>query len=73
LSKLTPSFQRYRKTGPRKRFRFGISAPLPPDFVKICQDLDLPIERHELEGGLFVDGVAVEEDELRDLDGRWVG
>jgi len=67
------SFQRYRQTGLNKRFRLGIRAPLPVDFLKICTDLDIQVERHEAEGGLFVDGVFVKGGEMVDVDGRWLG
>jgi hypothetical protein len=72
LLNLHMEFQRYRKTGPKKRFRFGIFAPLPKDFVKLCSDLEIQLGTSEIKGGMSVDGVGVEGDELPDLDGEWM-
>jgi len=66
------SFFRYRKSGPNKRFRLGITAPLPKDFLKLCSDMTLPLAQDDVKGGLFVDGVRVTEGEVPDLGGRWI-
>lgn len=61
-------FQRYRKSGPRKRFRLTVRAPLPKDFLKICSDTGIEVDPEEAEGGVFVNGVLLKEDERQDLD-----
>ncbi|KAI0641017.1 pseudouridine synthase [Trametes meyenii] len=53
------SFTRYRPTGPRKEFRFGIGAPLPQAFRAVCDAAGIPLERDDLDGGVWVDGVKV--------------
>jgi hypothetical protein len=66
------SFFRYKKSGPSKRFRLGIAAPLPQDFLKACADLMIPVDWEDAQGGLFVDGVRIQTGEVPDLDGRWM-
>ncbi|KAI0000362.1 pseudouridine synthase [Russula vinacea] len=67
------SFWRYRREGPRKRFRLTISAPLPADFVKICQDLTLGLPEYVIKGGAIIDGERLEGDEIPSVEGRWLG
>ena len=62
--------QRYRKAGPSKHFRLGIGAPLPKDFLTICQDAGIPLDPTYVNGGLYVDGQGV--DHVPDLEGRWL-
>lgn len=50
-----------------------ISAPLPADFVKLCQDMNLGVPKDVIEGGAFVDGERLEGDEILDVGGRWLG
>jgi hypothetical protein len=50
-----------------------ISAPLPADFVKICQDTNLGLPSDVIEGGALVDGERLEEDEIPGVGGRWLG
>jgi hypothetical protein len=66
------SFFRYKKSGSSKRFRLGITAPLPKDFLKACSELMIPLDWEDTQGGLFVDGVRVQEGEVPDIDGRWM-
>ncbi|KAF9463403.1 pseudouridine synthase [Collybia nuda] len=65
------SFYRYRVTGPNKRFRLGVRAPLPMDFLTICQDLKIQVNRADAKGGIFVDGLFVEDGKLPDVGGYW--
>ncbi|EGO02906.1 hypothetical protein SERLA73DRAFT_165833 [Serpula lacrymans var. lacrymans S7.3] len=65
------SLNRYRKSGPSKRFRLGITAPLPKDFVKICADTGIRLDSKDISGGLFIDGEPVGE-EIPDIEGKWL-
>ncbi|KAH7919460.1 pseudouridine synthase [Leucogyrophana mollusca] len=65
------SLSRYRKSGPSKHFRLGIAAPLPRDFVAICKDASIPLDKLDITGGLFVDNEPVAE-EVADVEGRWL-
>ncbi|KAH9052245.1 pseudouridine synthase [Lactarius vividus] len=67
------SFWRYRRTGPRKRFRLTIVAPLPTDFIKVCREMGLRPPDIAIQGGIFVDGEYVGEGEIPDVGGRWLG
>jgi len=67
------SFWRYRRTGPRKRLRLTIVAPLPADFVKISREMNLRPPDIAIQGGIFVDGEYVGEGEIPDVEGRWLG
>jgi len=66
------SFYRYKKTGTNKRFRLGITSPLPKDFLKICIDMGIAprLDRREVMGGLFADGIP--QKELPDVEGKWL-
>ncbi|KAH8996564.1 pseudouridine synthase [Lactarius hatsudake] len=66
------SFWRYRRTGPRKRFRLTIVAPLPADFLKVCREMGLQPPDIAIQGGIFVDGEYIE-GEIPDVGGRWLG
>ncbi|KAJ7594485.1 pseudouridine synthase [Mycena floridula] len=44
LHAATISFWRYRPSGPHKRFRVAVQAPLPADFVKVCLDAGIPVD-----------------------------
>ncbi|GLB44552.1 putative RNA pseudouridylate synthase [Lyophyllum shimeji] len=66
------SLFQYRASGPKKRFRLGISAPLPADFVKICIDSEIPLAPAEVHGGVFIDGELVEDGKVPDLGGSWM-
>ncbi|KAH9171998.1 pseudouridine synthase [Lactarius sanguifluus] len=57
------SFWRYRRTGPRKRFRLTIVAPLPADFIKVCHEMGLQPPDIATRGGIFI----------HDVGGRWLG
>ncbi|KAI9449791.1 pseudouridine synthase, partial [Lactarius psammicola] len=67
------SFWRYRRTGPRKRFRLTIVAPLPADFIKVCHEMGLRPPDIAIQGGVFVDGEYIGEGGIRDVGGRWLG
>ncbi|KDR73931.1 hypothetical protein GALMADRAFT_594389 [Galerina marginata CBS 339.88] len=47
------SFFRFRPTG--NRYRLTVRAPLPPDFLKICQDLGIDVPQERVEGGILID------------------
>ncbi|KAJ8518971.1 hypothetical protein ONZ45_g4028 [Pleurotus djamor] len=62
---------RYLKTGPKKRIRLGLRAPLPADFLKICSDASLPINPAFIKGGVTVDGTPIDENTFPPLEGKW--
>jgi hypothetical protein len=66
--------QRYRRTGPQRRFRLGITAPLPPLFVALCHAFEMPIPEGYVRGGVYIDGVRVmsEGGAIPELEGRWL-
>ncbi|KAA1473899.1 pseudouridine synthase [Dentipellis sp. KUC8613] len=66
------SFFRYRKDGPSKRFRLGITAPLPDDFVRVCRDVGIPLDQDVVRGGVYVDGVRVPDGAVPEVDGLWI-
>jgi len=66
------SLFQYKASGPKKRFRLGISAPLPADFIKICVDSGIPLDSAQVNGGIFIDGVLVEDGKVPELGGSWM-
>ncbi|TEB33711.1 pseudouridine synthase [Coprinellus micaceus] len=66
------SLLKYRSGGPQKRFRLGIQAPLPADWVGLCQKLKLPIPSSEVNGGLSINGEPIQDTEIAGVDGRWL-
>ncbi|KAI9507430.1 pseudouridine synthase [Russula earlei] len=66
------SFWRYRREGHHKRFRLTIAAPLPTDFTKLCQDINLNLPEGVIEGGAFIDDKRLEGEQIPS-GGRWVG
>ncbi|KAL5498091.1 hypothetical protein ACEPAH_2221 [Sanghuangporus vaninii] len=67
---------RYRSSGPSKRLRLGISAPLPWYFLELCEAAKLSqyLPSEYIHGGLTVDGVPVNPGEgILGLDGKWLG
>ncbi|OCB87940.1 pseudouridine synthase [Sanghuangporus baumii] len=67
---------RYRSSGPSKRLRLGISAPLPWYFLELCKAAKLSqyLPSEYIHGGLMVDGVPVNPGEgILGLDGKWLG
>lgn len=68
-----PDEQRFKKAGSRKKMNLEVRAPLPKDFVRICEDLQLPLRTEDVRGGLYVDGEIVQGQELVELEGKWYG
>ncbi|KAG8949352.1 hypothetical protein FRC03_000370, partial [Tulasnella sp. 419] len=67
------SLIRYKKEGRKKQFKLSIVAPLPPDFVKICRNLDIPLTRADLEGGVLVDDEPCTNERLWEVaNGHWI-
>ncbi|KAG2357464.1 pseudouridine synthase [Suillus spraguei] len=64
------TLSRYRKTGPNKHFRLRIGAPIPKDFLTICRDAGISLDRIYVDGDLSIDGRHV--DNVPDLEGRWL-
>ncbi|KAG6890864.1 hypothetical protein C0992_012250 [Termitomyces sp. T32_za158] len=58
-------------TGPKKRLRLGITAPLPSDFVKICMDSGINIDPTEARGGVWVDNIRIKDGLVPELEGAW--
>ncbi|KAG6908801.1 hypothetical protein DXG01_003248 [Tephrocybe rancida] len=67
------SFFQYKANGPKKRFRLGVTAPLPSDFFKICHDAGIKVDSSEVEGGIWIDGSRVEDGLVPDVEGSWMG
>jgi len=63
---------KYRKQGKQKHFRLGIAAPLPYDFVAICEKAKIPLDKLDIAGGLLVDGEPVDQT-IEDIGGKWLG
>ncbi|KAM6492004.1 Pseudouridine synthase [Amanita muscaria] len=55
------SFFKYRPSGPHKRFRLSIRAPLPHDFSTICADMKMNVNSSDSRGGILVNGVHADE------------
>lgn len=64
------TLSRYRKSGPNKRFRLRIGAPIPKDFLVICRDAGIALDHIYVDGGVSVDGQHV--GDVPDLEGRWL-
>jgi len=66
------SFLKYTRTEQKKRFRLGITSPLPRDFLKICLDMGISakLDRREVMGALWADGAPVRD--LPEVQGRWL-
>ena len=69
--------QRYRSEGPQKRFRLGVTAPVPDEFLSICKNTGLSkfLSPAYIEGGLEMDGQSVPIQtaaEMGGLQGRWL-
>ncbi|PFH47445.1 hypothetical protein AMATHDRAFT_6747 [Amanita thiersii Skay4041] len=65
------SFFKYRPSGPHKRFRLGIRAPLPEDFVRICTNAQISLNSISIEGGIFVNGNFVQDGRVSEVGGYW--
>ena len=61
--------QSYRQSGPRKRFRVGVTAPLPPYFVQACRKLRIPLTDEFIDGGVRIDDVRQDVSILREGEG----
>jgi len=48
-----------------------VAAALPSDFVTLCKDAGIPLDKWDISGGLFVDGEPAGQ-EIPDLDGKWL-
>ncbi|KAH0834154.1 pseudouridine synthase [Lanmaoa asiatica] len=64
-------FSRFRKMGPNKHFRLEVAAALPSDFVTLCKDAGIPLDKWDTTGGLFVDDEPAGH-AIPDLDGKWL-
>ncbi|TFK47121.1 pseudouridine synthase [Heliocybe sulcata] len=67
------SFFRYRSQGARKRYRFGVTAPIPRDFKQLCDRLKIYPQDSEMKGGVTADESEIQESELSELQGCWFG
>jgi len=68
------SFFRYSKTGPEKRIRLGITAPLPQDFLIVCEGAGLRqfLTDFDENGGMDIDGRHVTSTGVPSLEGGWL-
>ncbi|KAF9643496.1 pseudouridine synthase, partial [Thelephora ganbajun] len=67
------SFHSYRQFGRYKRFRVGITAPLPPYFAQACKKLKIPLEDELIEGGVRINDVQQDLSVLRERGGNQDG
>jgi hypothetical protein len=73
------SSQRYTPSPSSRRIRLGVIAPLPPNFLQLCQAADLRqyIPEEYVTGGVSIDGRIVDvlggnrPQELIELNGQW--
>ncbi|KAF8626015.1 hypothetical protein AX15_005109 [Amanita polypyramis BW_CC] len=65
------SLFKYKTSGPHKRFRLGVCAPVPRDFLSICADTEINTDSLHTNGGLFVNGEPVQGGTLPEVDGYW--
>ncbi|KAI5117087.1 hypothetical protein M0805_009491 [Coniferiporia weirii] len=66
---------RYRNAGPSKRLALGVTAPLPRDFLAVCDAAELTqfLTPEYISGGLRVDGDPVPlGEEIAGVEGRWL-
>ncbi|KZV70700.1 pseudouridine synthase [Peniophora sp. CONT] len=66
------SVTRFRRTGPSKRLQLTIGAPLPPNWIELCNFLGIALPPELIEGGVSVDGERVADGRVPELDGEWV-
>ncbi len=66
---------RYRDAGYPRRFRLGLTTPLPWYFVEVCHAAGLSkfLRPMDLQGGLNVDGVLVDMDKVEKGMIGWKG
>jgi hypothetical protein len=65
------SFFKYRASGPQKRFRLGIRAPIPQDLLRICADAQIKTDSLDAQGGILVDKNVVQDGQLPEVGGYW--
>ncbi|KAH6904423.1 pseudouridine synthase [Coprinopsis sp. MPI-PUGE-AT-0042] len=64
------SITRFRRSGPHKQCSLKVVAPLPKDFIEVCDAFKLNYSPESRDGGVFLDGerqLAVPE-----FDGQWL-
>ncbi|CAK5264652.1 unnamed protein product [Mycena citricolor] len=59
-----------------RRLKIQVVAPLPDDFVRICSQIEIPLDAVDRTGGLFISSSSEEQDftgvqEVPALEGRW--
>ena len=64
--------QRYWRTNPQKQFHFEIRAPIPEYWADFCNKLGISLDSDILEGGVWIDGKRALDENIPDLEGRWV-
>jgi hypothetical protein len=73
---LTEVGQRFTKRANGVRttpVRLGVTAPLPTDFVQLCEAVGLPLSADEKEGGVFLDEKKVGTHHVSQLGGYFYG
>jgi len=71
------AFHSYRQSGPHKRFKVCVTAPLPSYFVHACRKLEIPLADELIRGGVRIDDVQQDLSILREGEGtengmRWL-
>ncbi|KAK0467214.1 pseudouridine synthase [Desarmillaria tabescens] len=64
------AMERFRSSGPNKRYKLGIRSPMPPEFFKVCSHIGIDISPENRRGGVFIDGLSAEDAE--NMDGAWM-
>lgn len=69
------AYQRYRTAGPKRRFRLGVTSPVPPEFLSVCTAAELIqyLPKACIDGGLEIDGEPIPPGtEMDVVQGRWL-
>ncbi|SJL03973.1 uncharacterized protein ARMOST_07330 [Armillaria ostoyae] len=64
------SIQRFKSSGPNKRYKLGIRSPMPPEFFKVCSHIGIDISPENRRGGVFIDDLSAED--MEKIDGAWM-
>ncbi len=62
--------QRFKSSGPNKRYKLGIRSPMPPEFFKVCSHIGIDISPENRRGGVFIDDLSAED--MENMDGVWM-
>ncbi|KAJ3544489.1 hypothetical protein NM688_g5738 [Phlebia brevispora] len=72
LHATSTSFYRYRKAAKPRRFRLGVTAPVPKYFEETCAAFKIPLGDEYVRGGIYVDGEYVTNGVIEEVEGKWL-